>query len=277
MSATESGGERGSREINARSAMPKIRRFRGWTVLVVVIIVWEGIRSVSGVSAAMMPSVAAVAVRLGRAVLDGTILLQLALSLGVIGVGAGIAIAAATVTVFLAARSRTVAEFVSVVGSLLHPLPGIAVLPVIILWLGVGTPAVVAVIVHSVYWPVLTNVEAGYRSIPETWRMVSRNYRLSAVGYLVRVAIPATLPYWLAGLRIAWARSWRALISAEMVFGAIAGVGGIGWYIFSRRVFMDTTGLFAGIVVVMIVGALVESYLFAVVERKTVIRWGMSR
>ncbi|MFP4151765.1 MAG: ABC transporter permease [Alkalispirochaeta sp.] len=254
-----------------------IRRWRGWLLVATVLPAWELFRLLPSVPDTVLPSLWAVLTRLGASILEGTIVVQLAISLGVIAAGAGIAIVAAIVAVFLSGHSRWLAELFSVAGSLFHPLPGIALLPVIILWLGVGTPAVIAVIVHSVFWPVLTNLEAGYRSVPDTWRMVARNYRISSVGYLIRIALPATLPYLLAGLRIAWARSWRALISAEMVFGAIAGAGGIGWYIFSRRVFMDTTGLFAGILLVMLIGSFVESYLFGVIERRTIIRWGMSR
>ena len=67
---------------------------------------------------------------------------------------------------------------------------------------------------------------------------------------------------------------WRALISAEMIFGAVAARGGLGWFLHTRRVFMDTAGLFAGILVVMIVGSAVENGLFGTLERRTIGRWG---
>lgn len=253
------------------------RRWRGWFLLLIAVLLWEVVRTVLGVSELILPSLPAIVRSLGRAIVDGTILKQLAVSLAVIAAGAGIAIIAAVVAVSIAGTNRWISDFLSVLGALFHPLPGIAILPVIILWTGVGTAAVITVIVHSVFWPLLTNLQAGYRSIPETWRAVARNYRIGTGEYLYRIALPATLPYLLAGLRIAWARSWRALISAEMVFGAIAGGGGIGWYVFSRRVFMDTEGLFAGILLVMIVGSVVESFVFEIVERRTIERWGMSR
>lgn len=252
-------------------------RWRGWVLLGVSILLWEVVRSISNVSGLVLPSLSTILVTLGAAILDGTILLQLGISLAVIAVGGAIAIVAAVIAVAIAGGSRWFADLLSVLGALLHPLPGIALLPVIILWVGIGTPAVVAVIVHSVFWPLLTNLQAGYRSIPETWRSIARNYQIGTTAYLLRIALPAALPYLLAGLRIAWARSWRALISAEMVFGAVAAGGGIGWYLFSRRVFMDTNGLFAGIVLVMIVGSIVESFLFGILERRTIERWGMSR
>ena len=201
---------------------------------------------------------------------------QVAISLAVILVGGGFALVLALVAVLVAGASKTLEAAIEIVGSLLHPLPGIALLPVIVLWFGIGPEAVLVVIIHSVFWPVLTNLQAGYRSIPTTWRMVAENYRITGVVYLLRVALPSTSPYLLAGLRIAWARAWRALISAEMLFGAVAAGGGLGWFIHSRRVFMDTPGLFAGILAVMAVGSLVESVVFSRLEERTVRRWGMS-
>ena len=83
------------------------------------------------------------------------------------------------------------------------------------------------------------------------------------------------LPHLLSGVKIAFARSWRALIGAEMVFGAMGTTGGIGWYIFKQRTFMNTSGLFAGILTVILVGILVESALFRLIEKKTIEKWGI--
>jgi NitT/TauT family transport system permease protein len=88
--------------------------------------------------------------------------------------------------------------------------------------------------------------------------------------------IPAAFPYFLAGVKTGWARAWRAIIGAEMVFGAAGGTGGIGWFIFTKRVFMDTAGMFAGIFVIILIGILVEELILDQLEKKTVKKWGMS-
>ncbi|MFW5827824.1 MAG: ABC transporter permease [Alkalispirochaeta sp.] len=251
-------------------------RLRGWALVLAAIPLWEVVRLLGGVSPLVMPPVSEVAHALIRAVWTGALLRQVAISLAVIIGGAGFALVLALIAVLIAGASKTVEAAIEILGSLLHPLPGIALLPVIVLWFGIGPAAVLVVIIHSVFWPVLTNVQAGYRSIPATWRMVAENYRVTGLGYLLRIALPATAPYLLAGLRIAWARAWRALISAEMLFGAVAAGGGLGWFVHSRRVFMDTPGLFAGILAVMAVGSFVESVVFSTVEARTIRRWGMS-
>lgn len=60
-----------------------------------------------------------------------------------------------------------------------------------------------------------------------------------------------------------------------MVFGAVGAKGGIGWYILTQRTFMNTAGLFAGIILVIFIGMLVEDGLFSVIEKCTLTKWGM--
>ena len=259
----------------ARHGLPAVA-WRGWSLLAIVLAMWEVLRRLFSVSPLVMPPLVEILGVLIRDLHTGPLAGQLLRSLSVIAVAGGGAVALAVVVVPVAATNRWFGEFLRLAASLLHPLPGIALLPVIILWFGVGTTAVAVIIVHSVFWPVVTNLQAGYRALPRVWRQLAVNYRLGTWQYLLRIALPGTLPYLLAGLRIAWARSWRALISAEMVFGALAGGGGLGWYVYNRRVFMDAQGLFAGILLVMVVGSLVESVLFSLLERRTVQRWGMS-
>ena len=245
-------------------------------VLLTIVVIWEGSRALFDVSPLVMPGVLAVLSALATAVVSGDILRQLAFSFSLIGMGIGIGAGLAVLASIVGAQSRVAADVMGTVASLFHPLPGIALLPVVILWFGTGRMAIIVIIVHSVFWPLLTNLQAGYQSVSPTYRLVGRNLGMSPTSFAVRIAAPATVPYILAGLRIAWARSWRALISAEMIFGAVAAYGGIGWFLHTRRVFMDTAGLFAGILVVMLVGSLVERVVFGLVERSTIVRWGMN-
>lgn len=252
------------------------RAIRAWIVILLAVPAWEIARRVFAVSPLLMPGIAEIAGAFFEGLLSGELPARAAISLLFIGVGMAIAWTLVFVGVLLGATVPIVGDVLDRLSALFHPLPGIALLPVVVLWFGVGPAAALVVIVHSVFWPVLANTTAGYRAIPETWRLLARNLELRGVTYLTRVAIPAMSPYLIAALRIAWARSWRALISAEMVFGAVAAGGGMGWYIFSQRVFMDTTGLFAGILFVMVIGSLVEHVVLRRVEEATVERWGMS-
>ena len=111
----------------------------------------------------------------------------------------------------------------------------------------------------------------------ETLRMAGRNYGLRGLRLVVHILIPAALPSILSGLKIGWAFAWRTLIAAELVFGATSGKGGLGWYIFQNRNELYTDKVFAGLVLVVLIGLAVESLGFHTLERLTVRRWGVQR
>ncbi len=107
--------------------------------------------------------------------------------------------------------------------------------------------------------------------------MTGRNYGLEGLAYVGQILVPAALPAILSGLKIGWAFAWRTLIAAELVFGASSGRGGLGWYIFQNRNELYTDRVFAGLLLVIAIGLVVETVVFASLERVTVRRWGQVR
>ncbi len=158
--------------------------------------------------------------------------------------------------------------------TLAHPLPGIALLPLLILWTGLGRHIIVLVVLHSVLWPLIINLQSGLDETPEIWLDLGRNNRLSPGQMFFRIMLPGAWPYLLAGLKIGWARAWRAVISAEMIFGTISGSGGLGWYIFNKRIFMDTPGMYSGILILILLGLAVDQLVFAALEKGMLRRRG---
>lgn len=69
---------------------------------------------------------------------------------------------------------------------------------------------------------------------------------------VTRILVPVAFPAFLSGLEIGWAFAWRTLVAAELVFGVSAGQGGLGCYIFEKRKLLETSGVFAGLITVMI-------------------------
>lgn len=177
----------------------------------------------------------------------------------------------------LAVSTQIGRDLLSTLTSMLNPLPPIALLPLALLWFGLGQGSLVFVLIHSVLWPLALNMYTGFTSVPETLRMAGRNYGLRGLRYVLLILVPAALPAIIAGLRIGWAFAWRTLIAAELVFGASSGRGGLGWYIFQNRNELYTDRVFAGLIVVIMLGFLVENVLFRKLEQWTVIKWGMTR
>jgi NitT/TauT family transport system permease protein len=192
-----------------------------------------------------------------------------------LGYAAGLVLAALFTTI--AVSTRIGSDLLSTLTAMFNPVPAIALLPLALIWFGLGVPSLVFVIVHSVLWAVALNTLTGFRSVPETLRMSGRNYGLHGIKYVALILIPAAFPSILAGLKIGWAFAWRTLIAAELVFGVSSRSGGLGWYIFEARAELETSRVFAGLLAVILIGLAVEAVIFRFIERRTVVRWGMQR
>src|SRR6185295_8819756 len=189
------------------------------------------------------------------------------------GYAAGLA-CAALLTAF-ASVSRIGADLLETLTAMFNPLPSIALLPLALIWFGLGDNSVIFVLVHAVLWAVALNTFAGFRALSPTLRMVGQNYGLSSAGYILRILIPGAFPSILTGLKVGWAFAWRTLIAAELVFGVSSGSGGLGWYIFENKNQLRIPEVFAGLLTVILFGLFVENVIFRGIERRTVRRWGM--
>lgn len=209
--------------------------------------------------------------------MDGTLVDRVWTSLQVLSISYFIGLALAMAVTAFAVTTRIGLDLLLTLTAMFNPLPAIALLPLALIWLGLGTPSLIFVIVHSVLWAVALNTLSGFRSVPETLRLSGQNYGLGGVRFVVQILIPAAFPTILAGLRIGWAFAWRTLIAAELVFGVSSRSGGLGWYIFEARAELMTSRVFAGLLAVILIGLFVESVLFRLIERRTIQRWGMER
>lgn len=225
----------------------------------------------------LLPSFTATVQALVEGWASGELLQKSLVSLSVLVQGYVLGIVAALVLTTLAVSTQLGRDLLTTLTSMFNPLPAIALLPLALLWFGLGRGSLVFVLVHSVLWPLALNTYAGFQAVPETLRMAGGNYGLTGVRYVLQILIPAALPSILSGLKIGWAFAWRTLIAAELVFGASSGEGGLGWYIFQNRNELYTDRVFAGLLTVIGIGLLVETLGFHTLERLTVRKWGVQR
>jgi NitT/TauT family transport system permease protein len=225
----------------------------------------------------LLPTFTATARALVEGIASGELIEKVGISLSVLlqGYIAGVLLAFGLTT--LAVSTQIGRDLLDTLTSMFNPLPAIALLPLALLWFGLGRGSLVFVLIHSVMWPLALNTYAGFQGVPETLRMAGRNYGLTGLRYVLQILVPAALPAILSGLKIGWAFAWRTLIAAELVFGASSGKGGLGWYIFQNRNELYTDRVFAGLAMVVLIGLLVESLGFATLERLTIRRWGQQR
>ncbi|HTK01850.1 MAG TPA: ABC transporter permease [Bordetella sp.] len=245
-------------------------------ILIVLAVIWE-VAARWQDNDLLLPTFSATMLALFNGLASGELVQKTWLSLQVLlqGYLAGILLSFALTT--LAVSTRLGRDILTTLTSMFNPLPAIALLPLALLWFGLGTGSLIFVLVHSVLWPLALNTYAGFQSVPETLRMAGRNYGLRGLRYVCQILVPAALPSILSGLKIGWAFAWRTLIAAELVFGASSGKGGLGWYIFQNRNELYTDRVFAGLILVVVIGLFVENVVFHALERVTVRRWGLQR
>ena len=262
--------------------LPLAQRLRqqGWLrqslILILLAVLWELVARYQN-NDLLLPGFTQTASALYDGLRSGELFDKVGISLVVLLKGYLIGIALAFALTTLAVSTRFGRDLLSTLTSMFNPLPAIALLPLALLWFGLGQNSLIFVLVHSVLWALALNTYAGFRGVSETLRMAGRNYGLKGIRFVLFILIPAALPSILAGLKIGWAFAWRTLIAAELVFGATSGKGGLGWYIFQNRNELYTDKVFAGLAVVIIIGLLVENLVFDTLERVTVKRWGMQR
>ena len=208
-------------------------------------------------------------------VVDGTLPARAWASVKVLLMGYVVGVTLAGLVTILAINTRLGSDFLETMTAMFSPLPAIALLPLALIWFGLGNGSLIFVLVHSVLWPVALNTHSGFRAVSQTLRMVGRNYGLKGFSYIRKILIPAAFPSILSGLKIGWAFAWRTLVAAELVFGVSSGQGGLGWFIFENRNLLEVPNVFAGLLTVILIGLVVENLIFRTVERRTVLRWGL--
>lgn len=243
-------------------------------VLVVIAVCWEAYARWLD-NELLVPTFSATVRALVQGIASGVILTRALLSIKVLLMGFATGVFIAAVLTFLAINTRLGNDFLETMTAMFNPLPAIALLPLALIWFGLGTGSLIFVLVHSVLWAVALNTHAGFRSVSTTHRMVGQNYGLRGIGFVAKILVPAAFPSILAGLKIGWAFAWRTLIAAELVFGTTSGQGGLGWYIFEAKNQLNIPEVFAGLLSIILIGLFIENVVFRLIEKRTIGRWGM--
>jgi NitT/TauT family transport system permease protein len=265
-----------SRPLSLWERVTNVTAVRRVFILVVIAVCWELYARFID-NPLMFPSFSEMATAMWDSTAHGPLIERTLTSIRVLLLGYACGIGLAAVFTTLAVSTRIGTDLLSTLTAMFNPLPAIALLPLALLWFGLGIPSLIFVIIHSVLWAVALNTHTGFLSVSETLRMAGHNYGLRGVRYVMKILIPAAFPSILSGLKIGWAFAWRTLIAAELVFGVSSRSGGLGWFIFENRNQLETAYVFAGLTTVIIIGLLVESVIFRTVENATVRKWGMQR
>jgi len=260
--------------LSAWERVTNVGAVRKFALLVVLALIWEVYARMLN-NPLLFPTFFATVAAFGKGLFGGDLFTKALTSLRVLLIGYGAGILCAALLTVIAITSRIGTDLLELLTSMFNPLPAIALLPLALIWFGLGAGSIVFVIVHSVLWAVALNTHSGFLSVSNTLRMVGRNYGLRGLPYVGRILIPAAFPSILTGLKIGWAFAWRTLIAAELVFGVSSGSGGLGWFIYENKNQLEIPNVFAGLFTVIVIGLIVENVVFRIVEARTVRKWGL--
>jgi NitT/TauT family transport system permease protein len=246
--------------------------------VIILLLLWEIVSGTTGIPQILLPPPSEVLLALSRGLFFGEreLIGYTVFSLQVLLTAALIGVTVAMLFTTLAILTRFGRDLLETLTSMFNPLPAIALLPVALLWFGLGVQSVIFVVIHSVLWPMTLNTYTGFSTVPRTLVRVGRNFGLKGWRLVKEILIPAALPSIFTGIKVGWAFAWRTVIAAELVFGVAGAGGGLGWYINIKRYYLETAEMFAGLLMVILIGLLVENVLFKWIEQRTIRRWGMA-
>lgn len=236
-----------------------------------LLIVWEVVADLRIYPAYLFPGPSAVGVAFWELATSGGLWTHVADSLlrAVLGfvVGVGIALPLG----LLMGISRPIARYFSPLVIFFQAIPGLAWIPLVILWLGIGYKAVTFIIFISVFFPVLLNTIVGVRSIRATVIEAARTLGASHLALVREIYIPGALPSIMAGFRLGFGFGWRALVAGEM----IASSSGLGFMIFDARQSLRSDIVIVGMIMLGLVWLVLDWIVLRPIEHRTVERWGI--
>ncbi|MEH2510424.1 NitT/TauT family transport system permease protein [Nitrobacteraceae bacterium AZCC 1564] len=178
--------------------------FRRLAVVAVLAAAWE-IYATYLDNPLMFPRLSEVVVALFTSLASGGLVTRIFTTMKVLIFGYAAGITAAAVITVLPSTTRFGSDVLSTLTSMFNPLPAVALLPLALLWFGLGPASLIFVIINSVLWAVALNTHTGFQAVSETLRMAGRCFGLRGLSLVSEILIPAALPSNLAGLKIGWA------------------------------------------------------------------------
>jgi NitT/TauT family transport system permease protein len=227
--------------------------------ILLLLLLWEVAAMVVGDSL-FLPRLSAVMATEWRLLLSGELVRDISISMQRALSGFALAVAIGVPLGILMGWSPRWDNFWNLIVSFTNPLPKIGLVPLFILWLGIGEPSKIAVIAAGAVFPILINTYNGVRGVSKLWIWRASTMGASQGEMLARVIVPAALPHILSGARLGMALSWVILLAAEMV----ASRSGLGFRILFGQQMFDTQVVFAGLLTIAVLGFVFDRLILAI-------------
>jgi ABC-type nitrate/sulfonate/bicarbonate transport system permease component len=230
--------------------MPKAGRYSGWIALAAVIALWQLAGSAGWINALFLPAPSAIVRAIYQLAISGALWHHLSYSIMRIGTGWILGTIAGVIVGFAIGLSSLARGVGITFISALFPIPKIALLPLLILWLGIGEQPKIATIALGVFFSTAISVYSGVDSVPRNLIRMAQSFNVPFHAIVRRVIWPGALPAILAGFRITASVALLLVVSAEMI-GAEYGIGA---FVLQAGNLMQTDQLLAGVVILSLFG-----------------------
>ncbi|HXX09695.1 MAG TPA: ABC transporter permease [Pseudolabrys sp.] len=247
---------------------------RGALALLAAAAVYEALARSGYFAPALLPTIPSIAKTLIGSIADGTMIEHAAFTLYRVLFGFGLAIVVGVPLGILMARFTPVENFFLPLISALMPIPSFALVPLFMLWFGIGNLTTILIVFYAATFPIVFNTWSGVRTVNPIWLRAAGAMGADENKLFWKVIIPGASPFIITGMRQSFLRAWIAVVGAEMI---AASDWGLGWVIFDAKEFLNADVMLASLVVIGLIGFAFERFVFGSLERMTVLRWGMMR
>jgi NitT/TauT family transport system permease protein len=228
---------------------PPVLSIVGFIALWQVIVDWRGIPPI------YLPAPSAIAVALAQMARDGSLWTNLAATILRIFAGFAVAAICGVALGLLMGRSRIVARIADPWLAALYPLPKISLIPLMIIWLGTGETYNIVMSAISAFFPIVLSTYAGVQQVDQGLVLAARDLGASPRQIQAKVILPAAVPHIFNGLQLGMGVTIILVVAAEMIGGS--DQTGMGYLLINAGQVMDTDKVFASLVVMAIVGAVI--------------------
>jgi NitT/TauT family transport system permease protein len=248
--------------------------WRAAITLLIAALVYEAVARSGYFPPVLLPTLPKIGTALWGSLADGSMFRHVAYTLYRVMTGFGLAIMVGIPLGILMARFRHVENFFLPLISAMMPIPSFALVPLFMLWFGIGNTTTVLIVFYAATFPIVFNTWSGVRSVNPIWLRAAGAMGADENSLFWKVIIPGASPFIITGMRQAFLRAWIAVVGAEMI---AASDWGLGWVIFDAKEFLNADLMLASLAVIGFIGFVFERLVFGSLERATVLRWGMMR
>lgn len=234
---------------------------------ILLIVVWETFSRLGYINESLLPSFSTVIQTITTLLKKGTLQENIMVSLIRVSQGFLLGSLLGILIGMLMGFIKPLDRFLRPLVGLLRPVPMIAWIPLLILWLGIGEESKITLITVGAFWSVLLNTISGIQSVDGKLLEVSKILKKSKFETVFKVILPSALPSMFTGIRLGMGASWSCVVAAEM----IASSKGIGFMITYARQVSKPDEVLVGIIVIGLIGFLIDAIILKIERR--LLRW----